>query len=200
MEISPGFEVSTKKGLRGDLSLEIQKEGVLEDFSLSDSITIGAGEYTFTGVQAIFSTPDSKMISIRGSMNAGEFYDGNRFGLRTTTNFNFSSSFTLTPGYEFNAIRFPDRTTNNSLNIHSFNIKALVMLSTKLSASFLLQYVNTDDEFVGNFRLRYNPGEGNDFYFVYNDFRGITDRLMIPARPPFFNRTIMVKYTHTFIL
>ena len=37
--------------------------------------------------------------------------------------------------YEFNAIRFPERETNNSLNIHSVNLKALYMFSTKLSAT-----------------------------------------------------------------
>ena len=74
------------------------------------------------------------------------------------------------------------------------------MLSTKLSASALVQYVNTDDEMITNFRLRYNPREGNDFYLVYNDFRGVNRGSAFPATPPFFNRTVMVKYTHTFIL
>lgn len=69
-----------------------------------------------------------------------------------------------------------------------------------MSASVLLEYVNTEDELIENFRLRYNPCEGNDFYLVYNDFRGIDNRYTIPVPPPFFNKTIMVKYTHTFIL
>jgi hypothetical protein len=139
------------------------------------------------------------MISIRGDINAGQFYDGTRIGLRAEPNFNLSSSLKLSAMYEFNAIRFPERLTNNSLNIHSVNLKALYMFSTKLSASVLLQYVNTEDELIGNFRLRYNPREGNDFYLVYNDFRSIENRYSIPVRPPFFNKTIMVKYTHTFI-
>jgi hypothetical protein len=200
MQVSPGFEFSTKKDLHAEISLEIQEEGVREDFNLSDEIIVKAGDYSFTGIQARFGTSDSRRISVRGSLDAGQFYDGKRIGLRTTTNFNFSSSFTLTPGYQFNAIRFPDRPDNNSLYIHSFNIKALFMFSTKLSASFLVQYVNTEDDFIGNFRLRYNPREGNDFYLVYNDYRGISDRISVPARPPFFNKTIMVKYTHTFTL
>ena len=75
------------------------------------------------------------------------------------------------------------------------------MFSTKLSASLLLQYVNTEDELITNFRLRYNPREGNDFYLVFNDFRGIdNNRYVVPQRPSFFNKTVMVKYTHTFIL
>lgn len=78
--------------------------------------------------------------------------------------------------------------------------KALYMFSTKLSATVLFQYVNTEDDLITNSRLRYNPSEGNDFYLVLNDFRGISDRYFIPERPTFFNRTLMVKYTHTFIL
>jgi hypothetical protein len=200
MRISPGLEINTKKDLHGEFSLEIQQEGVLYDFNLSDSIKIYTGDYSFTGGQVMFGTSDSRMISIRGDINAGQFYDGNRIGLRVEPNFNLSSSLKLSAMYEFNAIRFPARETNNSLNIHSLNLKALYMFSTKLSASILLQYVNTEDELIGNFRLRYNPREGNDFYLVYNDFRGIDDRYSIPALPPFFNKTIMVKYTHTFIL
>lgn len=200
MRISPEFEINTKKGLHAGMSLEIQKEGVLFDFPLSDSIQIKAGEYDFTGVQIQLGTPDSRLISLRGDINAGRFYDGKRAGFVAESNFNISSSFRLTAMYEFNAIRFPERETNNSLNIHSVNLKALYMLSTKLSASVLLQYVNTEDEMIANFRLRYNPREGNDFYLVFNDFRGLDQRGIIPVLPPFFNRTVMVKYTHTFIL
>ncbi len=74
------------------------------------------------------------------------------------------------------------------------------MLSTRLSVSGLVQYVNTEDELITNFRLRYNPREGNDFYIVYNDFRGVNRLNSVPALPSFFGRTVMVKYTHTFIL
>jgi hypothetical protein len=200
MRISPGLEINTKKDLHTEISLEIQQEGVLHDFQLSDSIKIQAGDYSFTGLQVQFGTSDSRLISIRGDVNGGEFYDGKRIGFRVEPNFNLSSSLKLSALYEFNAIRFPERVINNSLNIYSVNLKFLYMFSTKLSASVLLQYVNTEDELIGNFRLRYNPREGNDFYLVYNDFRGIGNRYSIPALPPFFNKTIMVKYTHTFIL
>jgi len=74
------------------------------------------------------------------------------------------------------------------------------MFSTKLSATIFVQYVNTEDDLITNFRLRYNPREGNDFYLVFNDYRGIDDNYSIPELPKFFNKTIVVKYTHTFIL
>jgi hypothetical protein len=200
MRISPEFEINTKKGIHGGISLEIQEEGVLYDFNLSDSIKINAGTYSFTGTEIMMSTPDSKIISLQGEISAGQFYEGNRIGIMAESNFNLSSSLKLSAAYEFNAIRFPKREINNSLDIHSVNLKALYMLSTKLSATVLLQYVNTEDELIGNFRLRYNPREGNDFYLVFNDYRGIANRYSIPEPPKFFNKTVMVKYTHTFIL
>jgi len=135
-----------------------------------------------------------------GSVGRGPLLIRKRFGIRAEPNLNLSSSLKLSAMYQFEAIRFPERPTNNSLNIHSVNVKALYMFSTKLSASILLQYVNTEDELITNFRLRYNPREGNDFYLVFNDFRGISDSYSIPERPNFFNKTVMVKYTHTFIL
>ncbi len=200
MQISPGFEINTKKNLHTEISLNYQKEGVLFDFPLSETIQIKAGDYSFAGLEGSFGTSESRFISFRGEIFGGEFYDGNRIGFQMESNINFSSSFKLSGGYEFNALWFPERETDNSLNIHSVNMKALYMFSTKLSATVLLQYVNTQDELITNFRLRYNPREGNDFYLVFNDFRGISDRYSLPERPAFFNKTVMVKYTHTFIL
>jgi hypothetical protein len=200
MMVSPGFEINTKKGIHSEVGLEMQKEGVRYDFNLSDSIIIYAGDYSFIGSEFRFGTSQARKISLQADANVGQFYDGNRIGFRAEPNFNLSSSLKLSAGYEFNAIRFPERETNNSLNIHSLNMKALYMFSTKLSATVFVQYVNTEDELITNFRLRYNPREGNDFFLVFNDFRGLTNSYSIPERPKFFNKTIMVKYTHTFIL
>ena len=200
MQISPGFEINTKKNVHAEISLEYQEEGVLYNFPLSDSIWINAGNYSFLGIEGRFGTSESRIISFRGDISGGQFYDGNRIGFEVESNINFSSSFKLSGGYEFNAIRFPERAINNSLNIHSVNMKALYMFSTKLSATLLTQYVNIEDELITNFRFRYNPREGNDFYLVFNDFRGIANTYSVPERPKFFNKIIMVKYTHTFIL
>jgi hypothetical protein len=199
-KVSPGFEINTKKGIHSEVGLEIQKEGVLYDFNLSDSIKIYAGEYSFIGSEFRFGTSQARKISLRADLNVGQFYDGKRFGFRVEPNFNLSSSLNLSAGYQFEAIRFPDRETNNSLDIHSVNVKALYMFNTKLSATVLLQYVNTEDNLITNFRIRYNPREGNDFYLVYNDYRGVTDTYTVPESPKFYNKTVMVKYIHTFIL
>jgi hypothetical protein len=200
MKFSPEFEFNTKKGMHGIISFDLEKEGVLNDFELTDSITVEAGEYTFFGFDGELGTPDSRTVSLSGAIYAGQFYDGRRLGLEAESNLNLSSSFKLSAMYIFEAIRFPERETNNSLDIHSVNLKALYMINTRLSATLMVQYVNTEDDLITNFRFRYNPREGNDFYLVYNDYRGFADINTLPSSPKFYNKTIMLKYVHTFIL
>jgi len=200
MRVASQLEFESKKQIGGELSLEYQREGVVGDFPLSDSIWIKAGDYSFVTGGIEFRTPESRKLSVFVMAEAGGFFDGNKIGIMAGPNLNLSSSLQLSARYEFNALRFPDRDVNNSLDIHSVNVKALYMLSTKLSASLLVQYVNTEDDLIANFRLRYNPREGNDFYLVFNEYRGVEYRMEYPAHPPYYNRTIMLKYTHTFRL
>lgn len=196
MEISPGWNLLTKRGFGSFFEIQLMKEGVVEDFSLSDEVEVLAGEYTFVQVRGRFNTPQSKPISSMISIEGGEFYDGKRLTIEARPIFNLSSSLQLSGSYEFNAVRFPDR--DQRFNNHITRLNVLYMYSTKLSAMVFLQYNNANDAFIGNFRLRYNPREGNDFYLVFNEYRGILNIESDPENPPFFNRTVMVKYTHTF--
>ena len=97
------------------------------------------------------------------------------------------------------------------MNNHIIGLKALYMFNTYLSINAFLQYNTAYNGFITNFRLRYNPREGNDFYLVFNENRGFDDTTTINAEwpamgsktiksPSYMNRTIMLKYTHTFKL
>jgi hypothetical protein len=198
MRIMPNFEFQTKSDLGGEISLEFQQEGVGEDFELADSVLVKAGDYSFISYGGEFHTPQSRTFSGFMGLTAGEFFDGKRYGIMCGPMVNVSSSLQLSAMYSFDAIRFPERETYNFLNIHSINVKALYMMNTKLSATIMAQYVNTEDDFVFNFRLRFNPREGNDFYIVYNEYRGLDTQHEIPVLPAYFNRTILLKYTYTF--
>ncbi|HEX2921062.1 MAG TPA: DUF5916 domain-containing protein [Bacteroidales bacterium] len=198
--INPSYDISLKSGYTGSIGIDIQKEGVAFSYNLSDSVKVYAGDYSFVTSEFRFGTPGTKKFSVMSSGNLGQFYDGTTIGLTIMPEYNISSSLNIAAEYEFNAIRFPDRPTNNSLNIHSINMKASYMLSTKITATIMSQYVNTYDDLITNFRLRYNPREGNDFYLVLNDYRGLNTSEMIPPAPNYFNETIMLKYVHTFIL
>jgi hypothetical protein len=199
MEISPGWFLNTKKGFGIFGEMRYRKEGVEEDFELSDEVIIPAGEYGFYDMQTRIFTPQTRTVSAMFMVQAGQFYDGNIFSVEATPTLNLSSSLQITGAYQFSAVAFPDR--DQKLNSHIARINFLYMYSNKLSVSTFVQLNNGNNIFIGNFRLRYNPREGNDFYLVYNEYRGfLSPTTAVPEVPPYYDRAIMVKYTHTFRL
>jgi hypothetical protein len=198
--IGPQFQISAKNDLMVMFSFNYQEEGITRNIYLPGGIFVNPGNYKLLGLRASINSPETKKISVRTDFEAGEFYDGLKYSFSVGPTFKFSSSLQFSGSYGFDAIRFPDRVDNTKLNIHNINARVLYMLNTKVSATLLVQYVNTDDEFITNFRLRYNPREGNDFYLVFNEYRSIDNKNEVPSSPSYFNRTVMLKYTHTFRL
>jgi hypothetical protein len=74
------------------------------------------------------------------------------------------------------------------------------MVNTKISMSAFVQYNEIDNILITNYRLRYNPRDGNDFYLVLNDMRNSKNTDSGDLLPPFINQTVLLKYTHTFRL
>ncbi len=200
MEMRTGIEFNTKSQYGFELMLNYNKEDVLYGYNITDSIAINTGLYEQLSFSGNIRMPESQMFSAFARFEGGEFYDGKKYSISIRPSVNISSSLQISGGYGIDAISFPERESNKKATIHNISGRILYMLNTKLSASALIQYVNTADDFIGNFRLRYNPREGNDFYLVYNDYRCLKNLGVIPEKPSFFNKTIMIKYTHTFIL
>jgi hypothetical protein len=101
-------------------------------------------------------------------------------------------------GYVLNLVRFPDR--DESLDAHLLRLKIQAAVDIHLSLNTFLQYNSTTNEAGVNARFRYHIREGNDLWLVYNE--GVNtnrDLLAVPRLPFSQNRTLTVKYTHTFI-
>ena len=198
MEISPQFKMDLKSGFGMFLSLGYNKEGVQRDFYLPDDILVEAGEYSFWALRSHFNTPRTKKIVANIGADGGGFYDGNQFSADLGLDFNLSSSFQLTAFYKFDNVKFSE--TNQEFTNNLARLKATYMMNTKLSMSAFVQYNELENIVISNFRLRYNPRDGNDFYLVLNDSRYADHSEMSPVPPNFLNRTVLLKYTHTFRL
>jgi|WetSurSiteA1Bulk_404760.scaffolds.fasta_scaffold04237_3 hypothetical protein len=196
--LSPGYEIFTKSGLGGIFMLKYNQEGVKEDFNLTDEVMVLAGDYSFYSFEAMIFTPQSKPYSSMIMLSSGQYYDGNKFSVMVSPVMSISQSLQITGGYQYSYVNFKER--EQKLISHVINMKVLYMFNTKLSASMLVQYNNSDNVLVGNFRLRYNPKEGNDFYLVYDENRNTGDSHMLPEPPSYYSRSVVVKYTHTFRL
>ncbi len=195
----PGLMFVTKSGWSGKIDLNYSIQGVSEEFSLDDDVDVPAGEYHYYNTRFFFTTPMSKPLSSKLSLSTGEFYDGNNITVTMEPTYNISASVQLSGYYNFNHVVFSSR--NQEMNAHIARIKFLYMYDTKLSLSSFIQYNSVNRVAVANFRLRYNPKEGNDLYVVYNETRptnGYFDSGIESVA--YLNRLLQIKYVHTFRL
>jgi len=196
--IGPGWQFQTKNLFMGQFQIKRMEEIIDEEFEFTNEVNVPVGHYKFYGIEAMGMTPMTKKVYAEMMFEGGQFYDGNQISLMVSPYMNLSSSILISGTYRFDAINFDER--NQEMRNHIAMLKLQYMHSTKLSASTFVQYNTLNAAFVGNFRLRYNPREGNDFYLVFNEIRNLKPEIETPRLPDLANRTILLKYTHTFIL
>jgi hypothetical protein len=195
-EFGPGWTFELKSGYGGTIQPKLYVENLSEVFELTDDIEVPVGDYTFCGVKGQFNTPWGRPVSLFTFFEAGSFYDGRRVTAAVQPLWSLSSTWELSCLYQFNHVKFPDR--SQKFLAHLVRLRLLATFTTKMSASAFIQYNGASDIIVANLRIRYNPREGNDLYLVYN--HGVnTDRYReMPSRPSTDNRAIMIKYSYTF--
>ncbi|NNE70748.1 MAG: hypothetical protein HKN29_10355 [Rhodothermales bacterium] len=178
-------------------AIQIDHENLLEGFSLSDDAEILPGEYTFASAEAGIETPGGKALKLSSSLEGGRFYDGNLFGIEISPVWSISERVAVNGTYQFNRIRFGER--DQSFDSHLVQGRADLMLNTKVTFSAFVQYNSAGNAVLANARFRFNPREGNDFYLVYNEGYNTMRDLDRPRLPFSQGRTLLAKYTYTFL-
>jgi hypothetical protein len=192
------YDLASKSGFSGMAAVKHLYENVIDTFGFSSDSYVPAGEYGFNEFELHLNSPRTNKFILGVDMFAGSFYDGSRFGFGFEPSWNIGSSLQLGLKYEHNFLTFNSR--NQSFNGGVLGFKTLYMMTTRLSASAFIQYNSAENGVLTNFRLRYNPGEGNDFFIVFNEGRNTYRDIENPRLPLFNNRSILLKYTYTFTL
>jgi len=193
-----GWNFTTKSMMQGHLSLSYNLEDVDEEFEFSEEANIPVGKYEYFSAMGFLMTPMSRSLYTLGQFDLGQFYDGTRISFTLTPTWNINSSLALSGMYQINRLNFKKR--NQDYLGHIGQLKLLYMFSTKLSVSAFIQYNSEVEAIISNFRLRYNPREGNDFFIVYNEGTNTLLDQEDPVKPRTGSRTILLKYTYTFSL
>ncbi|MGM0376674.1 MAG: DUF5916 domain-containing protein [Bacteroidota bacterium] len=163
-------------------------------FNLSRGIVIQPGKYVNNDLTILYRTPSVKLLNSLFNLTYGNFYEGKRFSASFTPTYTISKYITLNGFYEFNRINFGNSPDYIS---HVGRFKISSSMNVKLSMNAFVQYNSLSQITLFNFRLRYNPKDGNDLYLVYNEMlnnKGKGDPFL-----PFSDfRTLTLKYIHTF--
>ena len=192
-----GWTLLTKNQWQAELSLIYYDENLRDSLEIiEDEVYVDAARYKFFTFRGELTTPPSKSFFTILQTETGQYYGGTRVSFRVEPTWNISRHFEIGGTYNFDYIDFPKR--NLTLANHILGIKALYMLDIKLSANAFIQYNTAEHEIITNFRIRYNPKEGNDLYFMFNEGRNTDLTREEPNLPVYSSRAVKVKYTYTF--
>lgn len=157
-------ELESRQGDQLQLRRANNREVLTDPFEISPGVVIPVGDYSFADTSLELSTADQRKLWGVIDYTAGEFYDGDRFGLEAAVAWRPSGRFLMELGYEFNDIDLP----YGSFVTRLARFRADVVFSPKLSWVTLLQYDNVSEILGLNLRLHWVPEPGQDGYVVIN--------------------------------
>ena len=173
-------------------------DNVPDDFNLSDDITITTGEYTNRTASVNYSTAPVGLFILGMGGQVGSFYGGDLVAGSINPQVVFSKYFQLSAFYQYTKINFTN--LNEEFTSHLARLNLGGAINVKWSMSAFVQYNSLSNLGSINYRLRWNPVDGNDLYFVYNELLNTNPTIEIPNLPTSDSRSILLKYIHTFQL
>ncbi len=198
--VSNFWNFGFKSGAFFGLSFIRNFDDLRQGFSLSADAQVPAGEHTFHMGSFSFATVPGRAFVLSGGARFGEFYDGTQRSFRLDPTWIASTQLRVTGTYRYNEIDFSQRSQEFVSHLARVRIEAAA--DSHLSGSVFIQFSSTADALSTNVRFRYHFSEGRDVFLVYNETLD-TDRGLLnggPVRDPLsLDRTVVVKYVHTFI-
>jgi len=196
LSTSTVFIYEFKSGNGGVIWQNLTFEDLPAPIVLSDDVRIPVGRYTFYTFGLDFNTTPGYLLRGNANLEVGSFFDGNKITFNIGPIWNASGHLEIGANYTLNEINFPDR--GRHFTSHVIRLRSLYSHNKHFSAQAFLQFNNTREIVLANFRLRYNFAEGNDFWLVYNDGFNTNRGRFEPKLPISNTRTLLFKYTYTF--
>ena len=192
------WQFEAKKGSYGNVAANWFLEDIADTLILGNNqASVPPGRYSFPYLSALFGSSGAHALSYELYADAGSFYNGWKFSFYALPKLSIGAGFDLGLSYYLDYVNLSSGTM--SFINHIVGIRGLLTLTTKTSLSAYVQYNTAIDKVVTNLRFRYNPREGNDFYIVYDE--GLNSDLAreTPRLPLSSGRTVLLKYTYTFM-
>lgn len=193
--IGPTYEWLWNSGMDILVNPEFYHEYLSSPLPLDGNVSVPIGKYNYSGLNVIWQSYQTNNLRATGSFYAGQFYDGSLFTADFYPTWYASKYLEISPEYELNIARFPDR--NSSFTSQIVRLRLNTALNVHFFSNAFIQYDNIAKNVAANIRLRYNISEGRDIYLVYNTNLN-TDRYRLqPALPLTDNRSVILKFIYT---
>ncbi|MEM1357417.1 MAG: hypothetical protein AAGF89_04420, partial [Bacteroidota bacterium] len=154
-------------------------------------VPIAQDRYYYTRQQVNFNTDQSAKLSVSGSINWGNFYNGRRTTIRSGLRYAPSIHAAFTVDYEYNDLTSLGR-NEEDLSTRLLTVGTRFALNPRLQLSSFYQYNSFDERGRWNFRFSWEYQPLSFLYVVFNDAR-INNNLDIP----FQEQQVISKITFT---
>ena len=158
-----------------------------EEFDLTDSVTVLAGDYRGWQVGWFGNTSPGRPVVLNSFGNIERFFDGHLVTIGGTVSAAAGAHVAVQAGYTRNAVDIPAGAFTADIG----SLRLTYAVSTKLVANALLQYNSLDREVSANVRLNFIHRPGSDLFLVLNEARGSDASVWDLA-----NRGAVVKLTY----
>ena len=127
-------------------------------------VVIPVGDYSFFDWRIGVDSGNQRRISMRGSISAGEFYDGDHVQSNVELNWRPSAKLAFGVSYQVNDISLP----GGDFVVRLSSLNAQFVFSNTLSWVNLIQYDNVSETIGFNSRLHWIPRAGREGFIVLN--------------------------------
>lgn len=197
-DLEAAWPFTWKSGSSITPSLEFVVEDFREPLALPEGAEVPPGTYSFQQANVSYGPPFGPLLRTSLGVGIGTFYDGWSAELSASPTWNVSRFLELGGNYRATFVHFPDRDVSFSTHVGGLRVQAA--LNKQVSLNSFLQYNSAFDAVSANVRFRYNFREGNDLWIVYNEGLDLDRDRVTPILPLTSDRTVLLKYTHTFAL
>ena len=171
--------------------LNIYREGLTQPFDIATGVTLPVGVYRWTSLGFDVGTNPAAAASFLTKIEAGQFYNGTRYGWTSTTTFRRGSSLSASIQFDYNNVRLDQGNFVRSL----VGLRLGYFFTPRIFVQSLLQYNNQAAVFSSNIRFGWLNTAGTGLYVVVNSSENATG-LFTWDRP--MTRAILVKFTRQF--
>ena len=168
-----------------------EEEFVPEDFFIFRDVEIPKGSYLENRAGIEVSSKPGRNFSGTLIVSQGGFFGGSRLELSPSLIWKVNKHFTLSQAVQSNLIELEQ----DNFNVYVTRTRIAYSLNTNFSASAVLQYDNSSQEFGLNFRAGYLFKEGTELFVVYNE---IMEESFVNRPVARRDRSFLIKFTYMF--
>lgn len=133
-------------------------------FAIQPGIVIPAGDHRWDRVRLHYGTTISRPANVQVEFETGTFFTGHRTNYEIELGWRPSNRLEFATEFEWHVIRLPQ----GNFTLRESSARVVYTFTPDLQLSLLAQYDSISAELGVNFRAKWTPRPGNDFFFIVN--------------------------------